>query len=165
MGSGLFSTYAKDSDDASVFMSDSVPPVRDPMLMTVLTQNCENARHIKNERLSFVNIYAIVAAGALSLMNSVKGRPMDELYLAFFLWIFSVMGLISSLRLKAELEECARKILSITSSAGISDYIALGACEGKMAYLPKFRWVFPVFYLIVSIGFLGLFLQRLFMLP
>src|ERR1041384_2884054 len=31
-------------------------------LQIIFKQNCENSRHIKNKRLSFTNIYAIVAA-------------------------------------------------------------------------------------------------------
>ena len=37
-------------------------------------QNWENARHIKNERLSFTNIYCIVAAGLLSFLHTVTGK-------------------------------------------------------------------------------------------
>jgi hypothetical protein len=146
---------------AMVSMNNSTPPARDAMLLTILAQNCENARHIKNERLTFVNIYAIVVAGALSLMNSAKGRPVFELYLAFFLWVFSMIGLVSSLRLKAELEECMAKIRSIATDAGLADSIAVGLTQGRLSHLPKFRWVFPVFYIITSVGFCGLFFQLL----
>ena len=44
------------------------------MLLAVYQQNWENARHIKNERLSFTNIYCIVAAGLLSFLHTVTGK-------------------------------------------------------------------------------------------
>ena len=134
---------------------------RNPLLETILAQNCENARHIKNERLTFVNIYAIVVAGTLSLMSSIKGNTAEDLYLSFFLWFFTILGLISSLRLKAELDECMTKISAIAKEAGLADYLAAGMSEGRLTRLPKFRWVFPVFYLIASVGFFGLLMRRL----
>ncbi len=54
------------------------------ILLAVYQQNWENARHIKNERLSFTNIYCIVAAGMLSLLHTVAGKRVLEISMLFF---------------------------------------------------------------------------------
>ncbi len=67
-------------DDASGPGSKTRMPEEKPslferrMLLAVYQQNWENARHIKNERLSFTNIYCIVAAGLLSFLHTVTGK-------------------------------------------------------------------------------------------
>ena len=60
------------------------------MLLAVYQQNWENARHIKNERLSFTNIYCIVAAGMLSLLHTVAGKRVLEISMLSFLVLFLV---------------------------------------------------------------------------
>lgn len=54
-------------------MNAPATPSEKRALLTVFQQHWENARHIKNERLSFTNIYAIVAAGILSLLQNRDG--------------------------------------------------------------------------------------------
>src|ERR1051325_5193460 len=41
-----------------------------PMFIAIFREHWENVRHIKNERLTFTNIYGIITAGTLSLMHS-----------------------------------------------------------------------------------------------
>ena len=53
-------------------------------LLALFAQHWENARHIKNERLSFTNIYCIVAAGMLSLLHTVAGKRVLEISMLFF---------------------------------------------------------------------------------
>ena len=130
------------------------------MLLTVYQQNWENARHIKNERLSFTNIYCIVAAGMLSLFHTVEGKRLLEISMLLFLVLFSLIGLLTSLRLKAELEECLHKIDQIVSQTGVERVSALSEAKGVPTKYPKFRWVFPWFYSIGTIGFLILLWQR-----
>jgi hypothetical protein len=131
------------------------------MYVAVFQQNCENVRHIRNERLSFINIYAIITAAILSLLRSVKGEAFSELTLLLFLSFFSLLGLVSSLRLKAELEECLRDIEKLVKPVGLHDYMSLGLSRGPLVRYPKFRWIFPVFYAIANVGFLLLLGYRL----
>jgi hypothetical protein len=130
------------------------------MLLAVYQQNWENARHIKNERLSFTNIYCIVAAGMLSLLHTVAGKRVLEISMLFFLVLFSFIGLLTSLRLKAELEECLHKIDQIVSQTGVEPISALNEAKGVTTRYPKFRWIFPWFYSIGTIGFVILLWQR-----
>ena len=130
------------------------------MLLAVYQQNWENARHIKNERLSFTNIYCIVAAGLLSFLHTVAGKRVLEISMLVFLVLFSMIGLLTSLRLKAELEECLHKIDRIVSQTGVEPVSALSEAKGVPTRYPKFRWIFPWFYSIGTIGFLILLWQR-----
>ena len=131
------------------------------LLLAVFQQHWENARHIKNERLSFTNIYAIVTAGILSLVHSIQGAAVLEISILGFLCCFSAIGLLTSLRLKAELEECLRNIESIVAQLGVEAYMPVRDSRGALTRYPKFRWLFPVFYSMASTGFVALLIYRL----
>ena len=130
-------------------------------LLAIFAQHWENARHIKNERLSFTNIYAIVSAGILSLLHAVRGEAVLEISLLVFLFSFSVIGLLTSLRLKAELEKCLHNIERIVAQTGLEQFMPGVDSRGALTRYPKFRWLFPVFYSICTVGFLVLLLYRL----
>ncbi len=131
------------------------------VFIQVFRQNWENVRLIKNERLSFTNIYAIVAAGVLSLIHSVRGEFVLEISLLGFLCIFSAIGLLTTLRLKAELEQCLQNIEHMVNDAGMQLYMPALDARGALTRLPKFRWLFPLFYVIATCGFVFLLIYRL----
>ena len=136
-------------------------PSEKQTLLAIFTQHWENARHIKYERLSFTNIYAIVSAGILSLLHAVRGEAVLEISLLIFLVSFSIIGLLTSLRLKAELEECLHNIERIVAQTGLEEFMPVVDSRGALTRYPKFRWLFPVFYSICTVGFLVLLLYRL----
>ncbi len=133
------------------------------VVLAVFRQHWENARHIKNERLSFTNIYAIVSGGILSLVHSVQGQGQVvlEVSILLFLCFFSVIGLLTSLRLKAELEESLRNIEKTVARLGMQPLMPVVDSHGTLTRYPKFRWLFPVFYTISTAGFVTLLLYRL----
>ncbi len=143
-------------------MNESTPPPLDPNCFPALyQQNWENARHIKSERIWFMNIYAIISAGILSLLHTVRGEGLAEVALMVFMCVFSLIGLLTSFRLKAELEECLVKIGALVQLVRAEPFVALGQSDGALSRYPKFRWIFPVFYGIATGAFLGLLIYRL----
>ena len=124
-------------------------------------QNSENARHIKSERIWFMNIYSMITAGVLSLLRGVHGNNLLEIALLVFMCVFSSIGLLTSFRLKAEWEECLQKLRAMAEHVQLSEFVALGQSEGALAHYPKFRWIFPIFYSIATAAFVGLLLYRL----
>jgi hypothetical protein len=140
--------------------SISITPSEKRLLLAMFGQHWENARHIKNERLSFTNIYAIVAAGVLSMLHSISGELVLEIAILLFLCAFSAIGLLTSLRLKAELEECLRNIEKIVSEIGMVQFMPIVDARGALTRYPKFRWLFPVFFSIATGGFSSLLLYR-----
>ena len=80
------------------------------VFVAVFNQNWDNARHIKAERISFMNAYSVICAGVLALLQSVQASDLIRIALLFFMTLFSLIGLLTSLRLKGELEECLAKI-------------------------------------------------------
>jgi Na+/melibiose symporter-like transporter len=132
----------------------------DAFFPVLFQQNCENARHIKSERIWFMNIYSMITAGVLSLLHTVNGQRLMQLALLAFMCIFSMIGLLTSFRLKAELEECLTKLRAMAHHAQVGQFFALGDSEGALARYPKFRWVFPVFYSIAISAFVALFAYR-----
>ena len=142
-------------------MNTPATPSEKRALLTVFQQHWENARHIKNERLSFTNIYAIVSAGILSLLHSIRGDFVLEISMLVFLPCFSVIGLLTSLRLKAELESYLHSIEQTVARLGMEQFMPVVDAKGALTRYPKFRWLFPVFYAIASAGFIGLLAYRL----
>lgn len=142
-------------------MTDPTPPSINPVLYASLyQQNWENARHIKSERIWFMNTYAVISAGILSLLHGIRGGAVAELALMAFMCVFSLIGLLTSFRLKAELEETLEKLSAMVAWAQVEPYVALGRSEGDLSRFPKFRWIFPLFYGMASGAFLILLILR-----
>lgn len=127
----------------------------------IYQQNWENARHIKSERIWFLNTYAVISAGILSLLHGIRGEPFAEVALMVFMCVFSLIGLLTSFRLKAELEECLDKLHALVVLAHAEPFVALGQSEGALSRYPKFRWIFPFFYGLATAAFLGWLIFRL----
>jgi hypothetical protein len=99
-------------------MSNETPAAIDPdMFAAVFSENWDNARYIKSERISFMNAYSVICAGVLALLQSVQASDLIRIALLFFMTLFSLVGLLTSLRLKSELEECLAKIEAMTAQA------------------------------------------------
>ena len=143
-------------------MSDPAPTTAVPTIFAAIyQQNWENVRHIKSERIWFMNTFSAISAGALSLLQTIRGEAVLQLSLLFFMCLFSVIGLFTSLRLKAELEECLGRIQAMVAEAQVGQFVALGQSAGQLSRYPKFRWIFPVFYSMATVGFIALLVYRL----
>jgi hypothetical protein len=130
------------------------------LFAVIFQQNWENARHIKGERMWFMNVYSIIAAGILSLLHSVEGKVVLEYSLIVFMCVFSLIGLLTSFRLKAELEECLHRIQEMAVQDRSECFLAMGESEGALTRYPKFRWIFPLFYSIATFSFVALLAYR-----
>ena len=95
-------------------------------------------RHVKTERILFMNAYSLVSAGVLTLLQHVQASDLIRIVLLLFMTLFSVFGFLTSLRLKDELEECLTKILAIATEANLTDFVALGHLAGRPSRYPKF---------------------------
>lgn len=131
------------------------------MFMAVFKENWDNARHIKTERISFMNAYSLIAAGVLALLQNLRTGELIRIALLFFMSLFSGIGFLISLRLKAELEECLTKIEAMSARANVAEFVAHGQLQGSSARYPRFRWLFPIFYAMTTIGFIALIAYRL----
>ena len=142
-------------------MNKETPAVTDPaMFAAVFSENWQNARHIKSERISFMNAFSLISAGVLTFLQSVRGSAVLQVALLLFMCLFSVFGLLTSLRLKGELEECLTKIKAMSAQANINEFVAL-ELEGRLSRYPKFRLLFPVFYWMTTAGYVALIAYRL----
>jgi hypothetical protein len=142
-------------------MSNELLAAPDPtVFVAVFNQNWDNARHIKTERISFMTAFSLVSAGVLTLLQNVRGSALVQIALLVFMTLFSAIGLLTSLRLKGELEECLAKIKAMSAQANISEFVAL-ELEDKLSRYPKFRWIFPIFYAMTTAGYATLIAYRL----
>lgn len=143
-------------------MNDPFPTPTTPAIFAVIyQQSWENVRHIKSERIWFMNTFSAISAGALSLLQTIRGEAVLQLSLLLFMCLFSVIGLLTSLRLKAELEECLSKLQTMVAQSQAREYVALGQSDGELTRYPKFRWIFPVFYSMATVGYAALLVYRL----
>ena len=129
------------------------------MFAAVFSENWQNARHIKTERISFLTTYSLITAGVLTFLQTVRSSAVLQVALLLFMCLFSLFGLLTSLRLKGELEECLGKIEAMTMQANVREFVALGL-GGKLSRYPKFRWIFPAFYIMSTAGFAALIAYR-----
>ena len=54
------------------------------MFSAVFKENWQNARHIKTERISFMNTYSLISAGVLTLLQNVReSAPIQIALLSF----------------------------------------------------------------------------------
>jgi hypothetical protein len=118
-------------------------------------------RHIKSERFWFMKTHAIMSAGTLSLLQSIRGEFVLQLSLLLCMCVLSAIGVLTSLRLKAELEECLETIQVVVARVRADDFMALGRLEGRRSRYPAFRWVIPVPYSLTTVLFFALFVYRL----
>lgn len=128
---------------------------------TLYRQAWENVRYIKNERLWFTNIYALVVAATLSFLHGALGESVFGLALLGFLIVFSVLGLLMSLRLRAELEDWLVKIRALVREADVPDHATTSEVSFGLLSSMQFRWLFPIFYLVATIAFLMLLGERM----
>lgn len=142
--------------------ADEVSPVvASDMLVAAFSENWDNARHIKSERISFMNAYSLICAGVLALLQSAQASNLIRIALLCFMALFSLIGLLTSLRLNGELEECLAKIEALTLKTNVNELVALGRLQGRSSHYPKFRWIFPVFYAMTTSGFITLIICAL----
>jgi hypothetical protein len=143
-------------------MSNNPPTDLDATIFAaVFNENWQNVRHIKSERISFMNAFSLITAGVLTLLQNVQATDLMRTGLLVFMSLFSLFGLLTSLRLNGELEECLAKIEAISAQASISQFVALGQLEGRSLRYLRFRWMFPIFYSMTTAGFIALIVYRL----
>ena len=141
-------------------MSNQPPvDVDSKMFAAVFSENWQNARHIKTERISFLSTFSLITAGVLTFTQTVRSSAVLQVALLVFMCLFSLFGLLTSLRLKGELEECLAKIEAMTAQANVSELAAL-ELGGQLSRYPKFRWIFPAFYFMSAAGFAALIAYR-----
>ena len=141
-------------------MSNKPPTDLDSkMFAAVFSENWQNARHIKTERISFLSTFSLITAGVLTFLQTVRSSAVLQVALLVFMCLFSMFGLLTSLRLKGELEECLAKIEAMTAQANVSDFAAL-ELGGELSRYPKFRWIFPAFYFMSTAGYAALIAYR-----
>lgn len=134
----------------------------DPQIFAVvLDQNWQNVRNIKTERLWFMNTYTAITAGALTLLQTIRGEVVRQIALLGFMCAFSLMGLLTSLRLKAELDESLDVIQAIVAHGQMTEFMALGRSAGVLSRYPPFRWMLPAFYALTVAGFATLVAYRI----
>lgn len=129
------------------------------LIIAMYEQNWENVRHIKNERLWFTNIYAIVVAAVLSFLHSSTSAGIISVSLQAFIFLLSIIGFLISLRLKSELENYLNTIDNMVHETGLEAYSTHDEIERPGIQLLKFRWIFTIFYLVTSAGSFGLLIQ------
>ena len=76
--------------------------------------------------------------------------------------LFSLIGLLTSLRLKGELEECLAKIEAMTLQAKVSQFWWRSVSwKASRRDTHDFDGIFPIFYTMTAAGFITLIAYRL----
>jgi hypothetical protein len=70
--------------------------------------------HIKSERIWFMNIFSVISAGALSLLQTIRSGALLQLLLLLFMRLFSLIGRLYPCRHEREMasNECSKSTLA-----------------------------------------------------
>jgi hypothetical protein len=96
-------------------------------ILEAMQQNWLHARHLENQRLTFTNLYAAIVAAVLAFMGQ---NGIDKnVYLVWFLLIFSIFGLMVVLKTNHEYGHHMRS--KISGDASIRGRVRFSDCVSQ----------------------------------
>lgn len=128
-------------------------------------QAWENIRHIRNERIWFTNAYTAVVAGGVALLQKGIGDPTDKALTTIglvVLVLFSVVSLMSSIRLVVELRTAITNLQHVVNENGMSRLVGIIETPHGFARSLPIRWVFPIFFGSTTVCLAALLVVHLF---
>lgn len=141
----------------------SSPAGHPGLAAAAFVQAWENVRHIRNERIWFTNAYSAILVGGLALLrvDQASAAPSTPPTIGLIVLIlFSVVSLMSSIRLVAELRNSIANVQRIVDENGMGRLV--GVIEPPRGFgtsLPM-RWVFPIFFFLTTVSLVGLLFVR-----
>ena len=117
------------------------------------TQACENVRHIRNERIWFTNAYTAVVAGGLAFMLRDNGSSANQAPKSIGLLVlvlFSVLSIMSSIRLVAELRTAIANLKHLINLNGMETIVGMVEPPRGFGTSLPMRWVFPIFFSLTT---------------
>jgi len=141
---------------------DSPLSVEPSMATAAFDQACEHVRHIRSERINFSNAYTAIVAGGLALLPraSEQSRSLAIVGLGVLV-LFSVVSVMSSIRLVVELKNAIANLQRIIHEFGLDRLVgSIEPPRGWGASLPM-RWVFPIFFGLTTVSLVVLLVARL----
>lgn len=128
-------------------------PMNPGLVAAAYTQACENVRHIRNERIWFTNAYTAVVAGGLAFMLRDNGDSSSQAPTSIGLLVlvlFSMLSIMSSIRLVAELRTAIANLKHLIDVNGMEQIVGhIEPPRGFGTRLPM-RWVFPIFFTLTT---------------
>jgi hypothetical protein len=129
-------------------------------LLEAIRQNWLHARHLETERLWFTNIYAIVVAGSLAFLGQFDIGKYP--YLIMFLFIFSLLGLLVTLKVNHEYGNEMQALKKTLDHINMNNYFCYPTAYGKGFSIWKIirvRYAFVGFYIATMLMWVYLFLS------
>lgn len=122
------------------------PPSENAMLET-LTQNWSHCRHLENERLTFTGIYSGILAGTLAILGGANFE--SNLYLLWFLLIFSVLGIFLCYKTTREFDNHMNKIKCIKTELNLENYLGVPTESSSIiSRIIRVRYIIYLFYIL-----------------
>lgn len=122
-------------------------------LLEALNQNWQHIRHIENERLQFTYLYVVLTVGILAFLE--KFSLSNYFYLIIFLVIFSVFGLIFTLKVNIAFDNYMEGIKNIISILQLESYMGYPNYKG-IGKIISLRYIFILFYTLMLLIWLFL---------
>ncbi len=134
------------------------------LVAAAYVQAWENIRHVRNERIWFTNAYTAVVAGGLAFMLRDNGSSANQAPKSIGLLVlvlFSILSIMSSIRLVAELRTSIENLKRLGNQVGIEQLIGMiEPPRGFGTRLPM-RWVFPIFFSLTTASLVVLLIIHL----
>ncbi len=127
-------------------------------------QAWENIRHIRNERIWFTNAYTAVIAGGLAFLLRDNGSTANQAPKSIGLLVlvlFSVVSIMSSIRLVVELRTSIANLRQIVDENGMGQMVGLIEPPAGFGTSLPMRWVFPIFFSLTTASLVVLLVLHL----
>jgi len=125
------------------------------LLKTAFEQNWEHARYVLMERMGFTSIYAAIMAGVLAFISQSGKSIATYIPLIVLLIMFSIMGLIVTIKLNLEFHQHITYAIEIAKVLKLENYMGIplgmyGRIRGKklLPSLFSVSAMFLLFYLL-----------------
>lgn len=120
---------------------------KEELELELLRQHCQSLRHAEDERLSFTNFFILVVVGALTFLSQTGGSIVARHYWMIYicLAVFSLLGLLLSLRLNRGIRVRRSIASELVNKAGLDKYNIYGRTLGNTR-IPSLRVIFLLLY-------------------
>lgn len=126
----------------------------DKIFIAILEQNWTHLRHVESQRMWFTNIFALVVAGVLSFLGTRSTPSLSSNFAVIaFLWFFSVLGLLQTLKTNKEIDVLLNEIHVMCELKGLKRHVDFPELRSGIYGRIRIRYIYVAFYSLMILFF------------
>ena len=120
-------------------------------LLKIFEQNCLHVRHVENERMVFLNSFVVIIAAIISVITLADFNKFYIPYMVGFLFIFSLLILLISLKIEAIIEDYTTRNEKIIKKLELEQYAGLRV-KFKLWKALRLKFILPSLYGLICLA-------------